>query len=225
MLLLVEHLELPGLEDFGESVFLHRKSSKSGSSIACPGNESPWWLISSIFLHVPCRFVLESVAAADPGKSVRSLQREINTLAKLEHPNIIKVQLFFLEEELRTKKLCAYVQYPVCSEGSMDAWLEVARGEPDSHSRIRVVLWDALKGLEHVHFHGIVHCDIKLANVRVKTPCVPFLVFLAASCRDAEACRASTRHHALDVRLCGACSSHVRACRRAVQLVVACAVC
>jgi serine/threonine protein kinase len=29
---------------------------------------------------------------------------------------------------------------------------------------------DALRGLEHVHFHGVVHCDVKPANILVSEP-------------------------------------------------------
>jgi hypothetical protein len=100
---------------------------------------------------------------------VRTLQRELNTVARLEHPNIIKAQLFFLEEDDHGA-LSAYIEYPLYSGGSMNAWLEVAKqGEGAVHS-IRTVLWDALKGLEHVHHHAVVHCDVKLANVSPKNP-------------------------------------------------------
>ena len=31
-----------------------------------------------------------------------------------------------------------------------------------------MVLWDAIKALEHVHYHQLVHCDVKMANVLVE---------------------------------------------------------
>jgi serine/threonine protein kinase len=30
------------------------------------------------------------------------------------------------------------------------------------------VSWDVIKVIEHVHYHGIMHCDIKLSNVLVE---------------------------------------------------------
>jgi serine/threonine protein kinase/ubiquitin len=98
---------------------------------------------------------------------VRTLQREINNVVKLAHDRVIKPALFFLQSEDNGSSLCAYVEYPWYPCGSMDTWLKTLPTGKDS-PKVRVVLWDVIKAIEHVHYHGIVHCDIKLANVLVE---------------------------------------------------------
>ena len=98
---------------------------------------------------------------------VRTLQREINSVVKLAHDRVIKPALFFLQAEANGS-LCAYAQYPWYPCGSMDTWLKKLHEGRDYAPKVKVVLWDVSKAIEHVHYHGIVHCDIKLANVLVE---------------------------------------------------------
>jgi hypothetical protein len=98
---------------------------------------------------------------------VRTLQREINSVVKLAHDRVIKPALFFLQSEDNGSSLCAYVEYPWYPCGSMALWLTTLPAEGTDSPKVRVVLWDVIKAIEHVHYHGIVHCDIKLANVRL----------------------------------------------------------
>ena len=101
-------------------------------------------------------------------KAVRTLQRELNSVAKLAHDRVIKPALFFLQVD-DEGSLCAYVEYPWYPCGSMQEWLgTLPSPEGADAPRVRVVLWDAIKAIEHVHYHGIVHCDVKLANVLVE---------------------------------------------------------
>jgi serine/threonine protein kinase len=99
---------------------------------------------------------------------VRTLQREINNVVKLAHDRVIKPALFFLQSEDNGSSLCAYVEYPWYPCGSMALWLTTLPAEGTDSPKVRVVLWDVIKAIEHVHYHGIVHCDIKLANVLVE---------------------------------------------------------
>jgi serine/threonine protein kinase len=99
---------------------------------------------------------------------VRTLQREINSVVKLAHDRVIKPALFFLQAEANGS-LSAYVQYPWYECGNMSKWLDsLPAPEGTDSPKVRVVLWDVIKAIEHVHYHGIVHCDIKLANVLVE---------------------------------------------------------
>eukprot|EP00802_Teleaulax_amphioxeia_P001877 Tamp_01879.p1 GENE.Tamp_01879~~Tamp_01879.p1 ORF type:complete len:1262 (+),score=324.47 Tamp_01879:258-3788(+) len=100
--------------------------------------------------------------------AVRTLQRELNSVAKLAHDRVIKPALFFLQAD-DEDRLWAYVEYPWYPCGSMQEWLDTLPSPQESDApRVRVVLWDAIKAIEHVHYHGIVHCDVKLANVLVE---------------------------------------------------------
>jgi serine/threonine protein kinase len=114
------------------------------------------------------RFVLEINNRQNEKVAVRTLQREINSVVKLAHDRVIKPALFFLQAEANGS-LCAYVEYPWYKFGSMNKWLgSLPAPEGTDFPKVKVVLWDVSKAIEHVHYHGIVHCDIKLANVLIE---------------------------------------------------------
>jgi serine/threonine protein kinase len=111
------------------------------------------------------RFVLGLGNRETEKVAVRTLQREITSVVKLAHDRVVKPALFFLQAET-DGSLCAYVEYPWYELGSMNKWLDSLPAPQGTDSpKVRVVLWDVIKAIEHVHYHGIVHCDIKLANV------------------------------------------------------------
>jgi hypothetical protein len=79
--------------------------------------------------------------------NVHAFQRELRSLSRLEHENVVRARCFFLEQE--SSNLYAYVEYKYYPEGSLDKWLKAERrGIAD----IRSVLFGALKGLEHGEF-------------------------------------------------------------------------
>jgi serine/threonine protein kinase len=79
-------------------------------------------------------------------------------LARLKHPNIIPVRLFFEETG------AAYVEFPLY-DCDMEAWLEKRSPTyPDVHAASH----DILRAIEHMHRAGVVHCDIRPKNVLMK---------------------------------------------------------
>jgi len=113
------------------------------------------------------RFVLGLGNRETEKVAVRTLQRETNSVVKLAHDRVVKPALFFLQAEA-DGSLCAYVEYPWYKFGSMNKWLDSLPAPQGTDSpKVRVVLSDVIKAIEHVHYHGIVHCDIKLGNILV----------------------------------------------------------
>jgi len=100
-------------------------------------------------------------------QKTKTFQRELLSVVRLGHEHVVSASLFFLESDGHS--LFAYVQYPYYPSGSLNKWLETPIGDRKGEGarRIHVVLHDALRGLEHVHHHGITHCDVKAANVLV----------------------------------------------------------
>mmetsp|Transcript_33613 Transcript_33613/g.78457 ORF Transcript_33613/g.78457 Transcript_33613/m.78457 type:complete len:1219 (-) Transcript_33613:1649-5305(-) len=98
-------------------------------------------------------------------QKAKTFQRELLSVVRLGHDHVVSASLFFLESDGHS--LFAYVQYPYYPSGSLKMWLQETQASDRSAGRIHVVLHDALRGLEHVHHHGITHCDVKAANVLV----------------------------------------------------------
>ena len=63
---------------------------------------------------------------------LKSLQNELEILARLKHPCILQIQCFFVE--LHHRK--AYVELPYCNQGNLGAWLEPGRAKADVHNAL-----------------------------------------------------------------------------------------
>jgi serine/threonine protein kinase len=85
----------------------------------------------------------------------RRLEREAEVVRKLDHPNIVPLLAAF-----DGNLIYAYVA------GSDLA--SVLAGGPLPLSRAVKIVTDVLQALSHAHLHGVVHCDVKPANVLLK---------------------------------------------------------
>jgi hypothetical protein len=88
---------------------------------------------------------------------VRRFQQEAKTAAKLDHPNIIPIYRVESEGGLN------YFVMKYISGTSLEDLLD--RGEPLSISDIQRILWEAACALGHAHQRGVVHRDVKPANI------------------------------------------------------------
>ncbi|XP_020092428.1 probable serine/threonine-protein kinase At1g54610 isoform X1 [Ananas comosus] len=96
----------------------------------------------------------------EPG-SVRFMAREIQILRRLDHPNIVKL------EGLITSRLSCSI-YLVFEYMEHD--LAGLSSSPDikfSEPQIKCYMHQLLSGLEHCHSRGVMHRDIKCANLLV----------------------------------------------------------
>ncbi|KAI0525132.1 hypothetical protein KFK09_004523 [Dendrobium nobile] len=94
-------------------------------------------------------------------ESVRFMAREIQILRRLDHPNVMKL------EGLVTSRLSCSI-YLVF--GYMEHDLAGLSSSPDikfTESQVKCLMEQLLSGLEHCHSRGIVHRDIKGANLLV----------------------------------------------------------
>jgi eukaryotic-like serine/threonine-protein kinase len=88
---------------------------------------------------------------------VRRFQQEAKTAAKLDHPNIIPIYRVESEGGLN------YFVMKYISGTSLEDLLE--RKEPLSISDVQRILWEAACALGHAHQRGVVHRDVKPANI------------------------------------------------------------
>ena len=86
-----------------------------------------------------------------------TFKREIRLTASLQHPHVLPVL------DCGCIDGVVYLITPYLSEGSLRDLME-REGRMPLHSSIRVAL-DILEALEHAHTNGIVHCDLKPANI------------------------------------------------------------
>ena len=85
--------------------------------------------------------------------------REAEIAGNLDHPNIVRVYDLFIEDET------PYLVQEFLGGEDLDDRIE--RGELDSFGEKLYTLIQIARGLNHAHRHGVVHRDVKPANVRV----------------------------------------------------------
>ena len=100
--------------------------------------------------------VLPPDISQDP-KVIQRFQQEAKTAAKLDHTNIIPIYRVESEGGLN------YFVMKYIAGTSLEDVLE--RKEPLSSEYIQRVLWEAACALGHAHQRGIVHRDVKPANI------------------------------------------------------------
>uniref|UniRef100_A0ACD5W959 Uncharacterized protein n=1 Tax=Avena sativa TaxID=4498 RepID=A0ACD5W959_AVESA len=94
----------------------------------------------------------------DP-ESVRFMAREISILRKLNHPNVIKLEGIVISPE------CLYLAFEY-----MEHDLVGLAATPDfkfTESQVKCLLQQILSGLDHCHGSGVLHRDMKGANLLI----------------------------------------------------------
>lgn len=90
---------------------------------------------------------------------VRNLQTEINVLSKLQHPKVVQ----YLGSERVMDSLCTYLEY--LSGGSLTHILN--RFGPLPERIVRLYVKQVVEGLTYLHANGVIHRDLKCANILV----------------------------------------------------------
>src|SRR3989475_1821896 len=94
---------------------------------------------------------------AQDDQVVRRFQQEAKTAAKLDHPNIIPIYRVESEGGLN------YFVMKYISGTSLEDLLD--KKEPLPVPEIQRILWEAACALGHAHQRGVVHRDVKPANI------------------------------------------------------------
>eukprot|EP00053_Salpingoeca_punica_P012440 m.111327 g.111327 ORF g.111327 m.111327 type:complete len:1291 (-) comp15950_c4_seq1:236-4108(-) len=90
----------------------------------------------------------------------QNFKRELQNLRRLDHPNIIMVQGYFLDDSK------AYVMMPYHSGGTLDEWLNNREKGVNIEQRRRLA-FQIVSAVDYCHMKQIVHGDLKPANVLV----------------------------------------------------------
>jgi len=105
--------------------------------------------------------------SAGQASDLRTFLTEANTIHKQRHHAIIEIKALFQGTSpyswLSFDTVC--LQMPWYAHGSLDKW--VSGDERPDWRQVRSVLFDALLGLAHLHHNGVIHGDVKPANILV----------------------------------------------------------
>jgi predicted Ser/Thr protein kinase len=85
-------------------------------------------------------------------------RREAKVIARLEHPNIIPIYNFGIEEKSRTP----WMAMRVISGGALSSVMKKSRLSPD---RVVTILGGAAQALDYAHGKGVIHRDVKPQNI------------------------------------------------------------
>jgi serine/threonine protein kinase len=107
-------------------------------------------------------FAVKEYRLSRPG-SLRTFLKEAAIIHRNRHHAI--VELLGLFQDARSEGGTFYIQMPWYEHGTLDQW--VVGGQLPEWYRVRAVLLDALQGLAHLHLGGVVHGDVKPANILV----------------------------------------------------------
>lgn len=95
----------------------------------------------------------------DSNQQLNELQKEVELLSELKHPNIVA----YFDSERENDYLKIYLEY--VDMGSIANMLKIYGPFPEEV--VSRYTKQILEGLEYLHYHGIMHRDIKGANILV----------------------------------------------------------
>jgi serine/threonine protein kinase len=101
---------------------------------------------------------------------------EARILARLNHPNIVAVR------RLLESNHTAYLVMDYCEGRPLDEIIE--SDGPLAKNAFNKIVWALLDALEHVHHAGLIHRDVKPANVFVRADGSPVLLDFGAARND-----------------------------------------
>jgi serine/threonine protein kinase len=102
----------------------------------------------------------------DPSRRMR-FAREIETLKKLDHPNILKI----VDDNLESDKPYFVAEY---CKGRALKDIDLAAFKDDIAATVNILI-PVIEGLEEAHKNHVIHRDIKPANILFREPEMPVL--------------------------------------------------
>ncbi len=99
--------------------------------------------------------LLQSGSAATPADRAR-FRREAEAVARLNHPHVVQIY------DVGERAACPFLILEYADAGSLDRRLTTQLPSPETAARLMLIL---ARTLQEIHQRGIVHCDLKPANI------------------------------------------------------------
>ncbi|EAY04133.1 AGC family protein kinase [Trichomonas vaginalis G3] len=94
-----------------------------------------------------------------PQEYLASFYGEAEILSKLNHPNIVRIYDYFIEQDI------SFIILEYCSNGSL---LDLVKTQKRiTQEKINKYTLQIVDALSFMHSKGIAHCDIKLSNILI----------------------------------------------------------
>lgn len=96
----------------------------------------------------------------DDEKSRKTFEKELRIMARLRHPNVVRLTGVVFDTENAT----AHLEMPFMQLGDLRKYLEhdISRR---AEAEVQQVFADVMKALEYLHANGVVHLDVKPDNI------------------------------------------------------------
>lgn len=113
------------------------------------------------------KVVMKVLRVVGSQSNLEHFEQEAELLASLEHPNILPIYTYGIIGERRGKATpgSPYLVLPYAGQGSLEDVFEQEGGRPWPLERVLPAMEQATEALEYAHARGVLHRDVKPANL------------------------------------------------------------
>jgi calcium-dependent protein kinase len=93
--------------------------------------------------------------------NISDMEREINILKNLDHPNILKIYEYYHDD------FYFYIITELCSEGNLLEKLEEMSSKCFNEKVVKVLMYEIISAVYYLHCCKVIHGDLKLENIMI----------------------------------------------------------